>query len=378
MPGETLRATAGPASGLTLPIDGELQLGRAAPGLELLAADAELSRSHASIRRDDDGALVIEDLGSRNGTWVNGARVERARLEPGDLIRVGESTFELVVGPPVSRLYDDELIRPWYEHAREVLAPGMSLVDIHGHTGFNDPDGFTFSSEQLLATLEAATARGVVMPMHEPDGYPPANDRVIAEAAASDGRLTAFCRLDPKRDAVAEARRCLDAGARGIKLHPRAEGFELRDPEVEPIFALAHERRLPLVIHAGRGIPTLARDAVDLADAVPGGADRARPCGDLRPQLALAGDPAPPEPPDRHRLVAPGRSGGAVRARAAGTARLRQRPPLLHALHVGDDGGPLRPAGRSLAGAAGRNPRAAGRTTPRWRRAARSRGRTWV
>jgi hypothetical protein len=269
MPGETLRATAGPASGLKLPVDGELQLGRAAPGLELLAADAEVSRSHASIRRGDDGALVIEDLGSRNGTWVNGVRVQRARLELGDVIQIGESTFELVVAPPVSRLYDDELIRPWYEHAREVLAPGAVLVDIHGHTGCNDPDGFTFSSEQLQATLEAAGARGVVMPMHEPDGYPPANDRVLAEAAASDGRLTAFCRLDPKRDAVAEARRCLEAGARGIKLHPRAEGFELRDPEVEPIFALAHERRLPLVIHAGRGIPTLARDAVDLAERYP-------------------------------------------------------------------------------------------------------------
>ncbi len=50
MAGEALRATAGPAAGLKLPIDGELQLGRAAPGFELLAADAELSRSHAAIR----------------------------------------------------------------------------------------------------------------------------------------------------------------------------------------------------------------------------------------------------------------------------------------------------------------------------------------
>ena len=269
MPGEALRATAGPAAGLKLPIDGELQLGRAAPGFELLSADAELSRNHAAILRGDDGVLVIEDLGSRNGTWVNGVRVERRRLELGDVIRVGESTFELVEGSPPSRLYDDELIRPWYEHALQVLAPGVALVDIHGHTGFNDPDGFTFSSEQLVATLEAAGARGVVMPMHEPDGYPPANDRVLAQAAASAGRLTAFCRLDPKRDAIAEAMRCVEAGARGIKLHPRAEGFELCDPEVEPIFALAHERRLPVIIHAGRGIPTLARDAVTLAERYP-------------------------------------------------------------------------------------------------------------
>ncbi len=266
---EVLRATSGPATGLKLSIEEELQLGRAAPGFELLTADGELSRSHAAISREGDGALVIEDLGSRNGTWINGVRVERQRLEPGDVIRVGESTFELVEGAPLSLLYDDELIRPWYEHALQVLAPGAALLDIHGHTGFNDPDGFTFSPEQMMATLEAAGARGVVMPMHEPDGYPPANDRVLAQAAASDGRLIPFCRLDPKRDAIVEATRCVEAGARGIKLHPRAEGFELSDPEVDAIFALAHERRLPLVIHAGRGIPTLARDAVALAERYP-------------------------------------------------------------------------------------------------------------
>ena len=149
------------------------------------------------------------------------------------------------------------------------LAAGATLLDVHGHVGFNDPDGFTFSGEQLIATLTAAEARGVVMPMHEPDGYPDANDRILGEAAAADGRLYAFCRIDPKQDAVAEAQRCIDAGARGIKLHPRAEGFEMSDPEIEPLLAFAHERRLPVLIHAGRGIPTLARDAVALAGRFP-------------------------------------------------------------------------------------------------------------
>jgi hypothetical protein len=214
-------------------------------------------------------ALVIVDLGSRNGTMVNGLRVERQPLAPGDRIKVGATTFELMEGPPRSELYDDELLRPWYEHAMQELAPGASLVDVHGHTGFNDPDGFPFSGDQLVATLAAAEARGVVMPMHEPDGYPPANDRVIAEAQAADGRLIAFCRVDPKRDAVAEAKRCIEAGARGIKLHPRAEGFQLSDPEIAPIIAFANEQRLPVLVHAGRGIPTLARDAVALAGQFP-------------------------------------------------------------------------------------------------------------
>jgi hypothetical protein len=264
-----LRAVSGPAAGLNLPIGDELVLGRTAPGLEQLADDAELSRRHASLSRGEKDRLVIEDLGSRNGTLVNGARVERHELVAGDRIRVGATTFELVVGPPRSELYDDELIRPWYEHALHELAAGATLLDVHGHTGFNDPDGFTFSGDQLVATLEAAEARGVVMPMHEPSGYPPANDRVLAEAEAAGGRLAAFCRLDPKRDAVAEARRCIEAGARGIKLHPRAEGFQLSDPEIEPILAVAHERRLPVLVHAGRGIPTLARDAVALAGRFP-------------------------------------------------------------------------------------------------------------
>lgn len=264
----SLRATRGPAIGLRLELTDRLQLGRAAPGCEPLAGDAELSREHAALVRGPDGSIEIEDLGSRNGTWVNGARVTRQRLEPGDTIVVGATTFELVLAPPPSLLYDDELLRPWFEHAL-ALVPGAELVDIHGHTGVNDPDGFTFTLEQLVTTLEAASARGVVIPMHEPDGYPPANDRVLAEAEASGGRLVAFCRVDPKRDALAEARRCIDAGAKGIKLHPRAEGFELCAPEVDPLFALAHERRLPVLIHAGRGIPTLAQDAIELARRYP-------------------------------------------------------------------------------------------------------------
>jgi hypothetical protein len=105
--------------------------------------------------------------------------------------------------------------------------------------------------------------------MHEPDGYGPANDAVIAAAAAHPDRLFAYCRVDPRAAAVAEARRCLDAGARGIKLHPRAERFTLDEPAVEQLVALANERRVPVLIHAGRGIPALGRNAIDLAARFP-------------------------------------------------------------------------------------------------------------
>ena len=162
----------------------------------------------------------------------------------------------------------DAVMRPFWD--RLVAEYGdLPLFDAHTHIGADDPDGVRQSSDELLAVLARADARAAVFPMHEPAGYPPANDRVMEAAAGSDGRLVAYCRVDPHDDAVAEARRCLDAGARGIKLHPRAEQFTLSAPAVRELVALAHERRLPVLIHAGRGIPALGRDTVALSGEFP-------------------------------------------------------------------------------------------------------------
>jgi hypothetical protein len=106
--------------------------------------------------------------------------------------------------------------------------------------------------------------------MHEPDGYPPANDMVLEAAARADGLLTPFCRVSPNNGGAAtEAQRALAAGAKGIKLHPRAEQFTLDHPAVRNLAAIAHERELPMLIHAGRGIPALGAHAVELAGAYP-------------------------------------------------------------------------------------------------------------
>ncbi|HEY2770128.1 MAG TPA: amidohydrolase family protein [Solirubrobacteraceae bacterium] len=161
------------------------------------------------------------------------------------------------------------LVAPWTEIVLEQV-PGIELFDAHTHLGQNDPDGMSETPEELLAVLEQAGARGAfVFPMHEPGGYPPANDAVLAAAAGSDGVLVPFCRVDPHDDPLGEAERCLDAGARGIKLHPRAEQFTLDHPKVRSLVALAHERRLPTLIHAGRGIPALGLHAVELAGEFP-------------------------------------------------------------------------------------------------------------
>jgi uncharacterized protein len=166
-------------------------------------------------------------------------------------------------------MYSDDILRPWHDAVIEQV-PGIELFDAHTHTGFNDPDGNSCSAEDLIAGLELANARAVVFTMHEPDGYSAANDRIIEEAAASDGKLVPFLRLDPADEPLKEAERALDRGARGIKFHPRAENFRLDDERLEAVFALADERRLPVITHAGRGIPALGRDALAITARHPG------------------------------------------------------------------------------------------------------------
>jgi len=55
-----------------------------------------VSRRHCEINHDQN-TLKLRDLGSRNGTYVNGERVEEAEVKPGDCIQVGPMTFGLQV-----------------------------------------------------------------------------------------------------------------------------------------------------------------------------------------------------------------------------------------------------------------------------------------
>ena len=66
-----------------------------------------------------------------------------------------------------------------------------------------------------------------------------------------------FCRLDPDRQPVAEAQRCLALGARGIKLHPRAQSFGFGNAAAVAIFEVARDAGVPILIHAGRGMPPM-------------------------------------------------------------------------------------------------------------------------
>jgi diguanylate cyclase (GGDEF)-like protein len=87
-----LLAVSGPQRGSIFTIEGpEKVIGRTSE-CDITLSDSGISRQHAAIIVHSDGTLVLRDLGSRNGTRLNGKRVSESVLADGDTIRLGEST----------------------------------------------------------------------------------------------------------------------------------------------------------------------------------------------------------------------------------------------------------------------------------------------
>ncbi|MFL5854687.1 MAG: FHA domain-containing protein [Solirubrobacteraceae bacterium] len=96
MAGDRIEVTDGPARGEESELDKGLVIGRSTEGFGALKGDPEISRRHAQISRTDEGRLYISDLGSTNGTFVNGTKIEgSAWLAPGDVVKVGQSTLKV-------------------------------------------------------------------------------------------------------------------------------------------------------------------------------------------------------------------------------------------------------------------------------------------
>ena len=171
---------------------------------------------------------------------------------------------------PLSRA--QKLLRSYDEELRRLLPEGAEIFDAHLHLG-HDIDGFSGQYEELERIMDAyGISRAFMFCMDEPDREPAfraPNDRTLEHAQRSGGRLIPFVRLDMNESPIEEAIRCLDRGARGIKLHPRAQRFLLNDERLAPVFELAAERRVPILIHGGRGLPPIADDLSRLVDQYP-------------------------------------------------------------------------------------------------------------
>src|SRR6478672_7200293 len=165
-----------------------------------------------------------------------------------------------------------ELVDEYATQLASTLPKDAEIFDAHVHLG-EDIDGFSGSYEELMAINDRyGISRCFMFCLDEPDHHPAfraANDRTLAYARRSEGRLIPFVRLDLAEQPIEEATRCLDLGARGIKLHPRAQRFLLNDERLAPVFALAAERRVPILIHGGRGLPPIADHLARLVERYP-------------------------------------------------------------------------------------------------------------
>ena len=164
------------------------------------------------------------------------------------------------------------LIASYDQELAAELPAGTEIFDAHVHLG-HDIDGMIGVYEDLERVNDRySISRCFVFCMDEHDRHPAfrlANDRTLEHAKRSDDRLVPFVRLDLAEEPIEEATRCLDLGARGIKLHPRAQRFLLNDERLAPVFALAAERRVPILIHGGRGLPPIADHLARLVDRYP-------------------------------------------------------------------------------------------------------------
>ncbi|MFB6841335.1 FHA domain-containing protein [Streptomyces sp. NPDC056361] len=131
-----------PTSVRPLPVH-SIRIGRA-PDNDVVVADLVVSRRHAELRAHPDGTYWIHDLGSHNGTFLNGRRVVDARVTPDDIVGVGRCAFCLIGGQLVE-----------FTDTGEVSLDVRSLavtVD-HGRKTLLDEVSFPVGEKSLLAVV---------------------------------------------------------------------------------------------------------------------------------------------------------------------------------------------------------------------------------
>jgi predicted TIM-barrel fold metal-dependent hydrolase len=165
-----------------------------------------------------------------------------------------------------------KLMAQWDDELRKELPEGADIFDAHTHLG-TDIDGMVGVYEDLERGMDKyGISRCFMFCLDEPDRHPgfrAGNDRTLEFGERSNGRMIPFVRLDLAEDPIGEATRMLDRGAKGIKLHPRAQKFLLNDERLSPIFEVAADRKVPILIHGGRGLPPIADDLARMVDRNP-------------------------------------------------------------------------------------------------------------
>ena len=158
-----LRVRDGLGRGRTLIVEDELVVGRLTTLDGALAPDHSISRRHARITRTEEGAFAVEDEHSRNGTFVNGERLESPHvLRTGDELKIGSTVFEATVPEVAARIAPPPPESPVTAPPAPAPAPVAEVVVDGGAPGTRlalrlefDPE----AGELVIAIEDGATVR---------------------------------------------------------------------------------------------------------------------------------------------------------------------------------------------------------------------------
>ncbi|WP_285653577.1 ATP-binding cassette domain-containing protein [Actinomycetospora sp. NBRC 106375] len=154
---------------------GRIRIGRAEDN-DVVVADLLVSRHHAELVGDGAGGWELVDLGSPNGTYVDGQRVRRAVLRPGMLVAIGRALFHLDGSPDGSvRLVEREDAGAIAFRAQDLVVrtpQGRTLLD---------RVGFALEENSLLAVVGPSGA-GKSTLLRALTGFRPADEGVVTYA----------------------------------------------------------------------------------------------------------------------------------------------------------------------------------------------------
>ena len=139
----------GPDAGRLYRVESEGLIGRGTD-VSVRIASADISRRHAAIRCNKGGQFYVEDLGSRNGTRVNGVPVKEQALQPGDKIMVGASTILMFTRQDG---LEDQLLQLQKMESLGQLAGGVAH-------DFNNLLGAVLANTSFLKSSDADTTLG--------------------------------------------------------------------------------------------------------------------------------------------------------------------------------------------------------------------------
>ncbi|WP_433783255.1 FHA domain-containing protein [Actinomycetospora sp. CA-101289] len=152
-----------------------IRIGRADDN-DVVVADLLVSRHHAELVADGAGGWELVDLGSPNGTYVDGQRIRHVKLHPGRLVGIGHALFHLEVGPDgQGTLVEREDVGAVAFRAQDLVvrtAQGRVLLD---HVGF------ALEEKSLLAVVGPSGA-GKSTLLRALTGFRPADDGTVTYA----------------------------------------------------------------------------------------------------------------------------------------------------------------------------------------------------